>query len=118
MTGTIWWLWLGTTGFGLLLIFGQMFYAMQKSFGIFTALVKRTRDTKGGRPRLSASTADSPKLHAAKDIELSDSDVGNDKPCSPETDSGDFSDVLDQALEGRPLRWVRACACKVTAGHF
>lgn len=114
MTGTIWWLWLGATGFGFLLIFGQMFYALQKSFGIFSALVKRKGDSKIGRPRLSASkSVGSPQLNAANDIELSDADLDNDKFCSPETDSGDFSDVLDQASEGRPLRWVRACACKV-----
>lgn len=116
MTGTIWWLWLGCTGLGVLLTLLQMFYAVQKSFGIFNTLGERTRHSRNGRPRLSAekSIVDSPKIKEENLVESFDIDADSGKLRSSESDSEDSSDVLDYP-SSRPLRWIRACSCKVTS---
>eukprot|EP00884_Botryococcus_braunii_P010837 jgi/Botrbrau1/19755/Bobra.0124s0008.1 len=113
MTGTIWWLWLGCTGLGVLLTLAQMFYAVQKSFGILKDRTERTKACKTGLPRLSVekSIEDRPNPKDAKTSVDLNLDANDRKYSHTESDSDDFSEVLDQAPT-RPLRWVRACSCQ------
>jgi hypothetical protein len=117
MTGTIWWLWLGGTGLGLLLMLAVMFYALEKSFGIFSSCSGKREGTKKEPQAPSMPFTTSPvELRKAKAKEKAGSEetvVDLNITESIETDSGDYSDVLDGTEERRPLRWIRACKCQV-----
>jgi hypothetical protein len=117
MTGTIWWLWLGSTGLGFLLIFAQYFYAIQKSFGIFDGMSGRKKHGRFGWLRLPSAKLgdDGAALQSPRNVggSISHEDKeykGNGD--SSETESEICSDILDRAPD-RPQRWVRACSCEV-----